>query len=172
MTAKYYARHNDSNEWSTPEPIFAGLDKEFGFDLDVAASRDHHRCARYFTREQDGLTQPWSGVCWLNPPCGRAIGKWIEKAVQEARRGVTTVCLVPARTDTDWWHRWVQEYAAEIRFIKGRIRFNNGTGRAPFPSAVIIFKPWDAAAVGARVGPRHPVPTADALTVLSLEVPA
>jgi phage N-6-adenine-methyltransferase len=137
----YYARHNTSNEWATPAPLFAALNREFGFTLDVCASELNHRCARYFTSEQDGLTQEWTGVCWMNPPYGREIGAWIRKAVASAEAGATVVCLIPSRTDTSWWHDEIIRSGAEVRFLRGRIRFNSGKGRAPFPSAVVIFRP-------------------------------
>ncbi len=131
----------DRTDWATPPAFFAGLDKEFGFTLDVAASPHNAKCARYFTREDDGIHQDWSGeVCWCNPPYGREIPKWVRKAAEEARRGVTTVMLIPARTDTSWWHDYI-DGKAEVRFVRGRITFVGAEHPAPFPSAVVIFRP-------------------------------
>ena len=103
-----------TDEWETPQSTFDALDQEFHFVLDVCASQENAKCPRYFTREQDGLKQPWCGACWMNPPYGREIGKSIAKAANTARSGLgTVVCLLPARTDTRWWH----EYCAKPRII-------------------------------------------------------
>jgi phage N-6-adenine-methyltransferase len=129
-----------THEWATPQALFDELNAEFSFTLDVCASDWNHKCADYFTIDQDGLKQEWSGVCWMNPPYGRTIGKWMAKAVESAQGGATVVCLVPARTDTAWW--WDYAMLGEIRFIRRRIKFINqhGLGKeAPFPSAVVIF---------------------------------
>jgi phage N-6-adenine-methyltransferase len=124
-------------EYRTPQALFDRLDGEFHFTLDVCASDEIHMCDRYFTIETDGLKQDWSGeICWMNPPYGREIPKWMEKAYLSSKNGAIVVCLVPSRTDTDWWHRFVMK--GEIRFVRKRICFN-GKGRAPFPSAIIIF---------------------------------
>jgi phage N-6-adenine-methyltransferase len=128
-------------EWETPQFLFQGLDAEFGFELDVCATPDKAKCKRFFSPFEDGLKQDWGGaVCWMNPPYGRAIGLWMEKAFESAKRGATVVCLVPARTDTDWWHRYAQR--GEVRFLRGRLKFGNAINSAPFPSAIVIFKPW------------------------------
>ena len=90
--------------WATPQDFFDALDAEFGFTLDVCATADNAKCPRYFTADDDGLSQEWAGVCWMNPPYGREIGQWMSKAVDASTNGATVVCLVPARTDTAWWH--------------------------------------------------------------------
>ena len=125
--------------WSTPPATFADLDAEFHFETDVCALPENAKCARYYTPEIDGLAQEWRGACWMNPPYGREIGHWVRKAYESARDGATVVCLVPARTDTAWWH----DYAAkgEVRFIRGRLKFGGSKNSAPFPSAVVIFRP-------------------------------
>jgi phage N-6-adenine-methyltransferase len=126
--------------WATPIAVFRELDKEFGFDLDVCALPENAKCKRFFTPETDGLSQDWGrSVCWMNPPYGREIGKWIKKAYESAQAGATVVCLIPARTDTAWWHDYVAPGAADIRFIRGRLKFGNGLDRAPFPSVVVVF---------------------------------
>jgi phage N-6-adenine-methyltransferase len=132
-------------EWYTPPSFFDPLHKEFGFTLDVCATPESAKVQRYFTKEQDGLRQDWSGVCWMNPPYGREIGSWMRKAYESSQGGATVVCLVPVRSDTRWWHDWV-EGKAELRFVKGRIKFINGlTGKADdtpkFPSVVVIYRP-------------------------------
>jgi hypothetical protein len=95
----------------------------------------------FFTREEDGLLLEWFGRCWMNPPYGRTIGRWMAKARRMAESGKAelVVCLVPARTDTAWWHENVMR-AAEVRFIRGRLKFGGAKHAAPFPSALVIFK--------------------------------
>ena len=128
-----------SNEWATPQDFFDKLNAEFHFTLDVAATQENAKCEKYFTVETDGLNQSWIGqTCWMNPPYGREIGKWIEKAYKESIKGVTVVCLIPARTDTTYWHEFVMK--GEIRFIKGRLKFGSSKLNAPFPSAIVIFR--------------------------------
>ena len=107
--------------------------------LDVCATRANRQCARYFTPEQDGLRQRWTGACWMNPPYGRAIGVWVKKAHQESLRGATVVSLLPARTDTTWWQDYVMQ-AQQVRLLRGRLTFVGASSPAPFPSAVVIFK--------------------------------
>lgn len=130
-----------TTEWSTPQPLFDVLHAEFGFTLDAAASDENAKCERYFTKETDGFDQRWVGeTVFLNPPYGNEIGKWVCKGFEEAGRGATVVMLIPARTDTSWWHRYVMR-SSEIRFIRGRVRFSGSPINAPFPSAVVVFRP-------------------------------
>jgi phage N-6-adenine-methyltransferase len=130
-------------EWSTPPGLFDELDREFGFELDVCATAENAKCAVFYDRELNGLAQPWRGVCWMNPPYGTEIDRWVRKAFQEAQAGATVVCLLPARVDTSWWH----EYASrgEVRFLRGRLKFGGAANSAPFPSAIVVFR--DAATV-------------------------
>jgi phage N-6-adenine-methyltransferase len=128
-------------EWGTPQAFFDELNAEFGFTLDVCADDWNHKCDRFFTKRDDGLAQVWSGVCWMNPPYGREIGAWMAKAVEAWRGGAVVVCLVPARTDTAWWHDYAM--LGEIRFIRGRLKFEAVDGvksSAPFPSAVVVYR--------------------------------
>lgn len=125
-----------TDEWETPQGLFLSLSAEFGpFDVDVAADASNAKVARYYSKAEDGLAQEWTGRCWMNPPYGRVIGKWIKKASESK---ALVVCLIPARTDTTYWHDYVIPRAKQIRFLRGRVRFG-GKGPAPFPSAVIIF---------------------------------
>jgi phage N-6-adenine-methyltransferase len=129
-----------SNEWATPQDLFDRLDDEFKFTVDVAANEQNAKCDRYFTEADNGLAQSWVGErVWCNPPYGREIGQWIKKAA--ISKAEIAVLLIPARTDTNAWHRWIFG-TAEVRFVKGRIRFVNGNkpDNAPFPSAVVIFR--------------------------------
>ncbi len=129
-----------SDLWETPCDLFAALDAEFRFDLDACASPGSEKCPRYFRPADHSLAQPWRGVVWCNPPYGRRIGRWIQKAWESSQNGATVVCLIPASTDTAWWHDYVMR--GEVRFIRGRLCFGNaGYGRAPFPSAVVVFRP-------------------------------
>lgn len=125
--------------WATPSAFFAALDEEFAFEVDVCASPENAKCERYFTEADDGLTREWRGICWMNPPYGRDIGAWMKKAYESAQAGATVVCLVPARTDTGWWHEWAMR-AAEIRLLQGRMKFGGAKTGAPFPSVVVIFR--------------------------------
>ena len=129
-----------SNEWATPDKFFAELDAEFHFTLDPCATHDNHKCARYYTQEDDGLAQNWGGQkVFCNPPYGREIGRWVRKCFEESRKPDTlVVALIPARTDTAYFHDYIYHHAREIRFIRGRLHFNEA-GAAPFPSMVVVF---------------------------------
>ena len=124
--------------WYTPQDFFKKYDDVYKFETDVCATDDNAKCAKYYTEEMDGLLQEWRGVCWMNPPYGRTIGKWMKKAFESSLEGATVVCLVPARTDTNWWHDYAMK--GDIEFIKGRLKFGGSKNSAPFPSAVVVFK--------------------------------
>lgn len=129
-----------TDEWATPQRYFDEQNSRWQFTLDVCATPENAKCARYYTRADDGLVQSWAGErCWMNPPYGRVIGDWMRKAYEESQRGALVVCLVPARTDTAWWH----DYAAkgDVTFIRGRLKFGDGKNSAPFPSALVVLKP-------------------------------
>lgn len=129
-----------TDQWATPQAFFDEWDALFRFELDVCAGPTNAKCWRYFSEQDNGLFQDWApNRCWMNPPYGREIGRWMKKAYEESLKGATVVCLVPARTDTAWWH----DYAAKgtVTFIRGRLKFGNATSGAPFPSAVVVFYP-------------------------------
>ncbi len=129
-----------SDEWPTPQLLFDALNSEFGFTLDPCATAANAKCSRYFDRAQDGLSQNWGHeTVFMNPPYGKAIGLWMAKAYHSAQAGAVVVCLVPARTDARWWHRYAMR--GEIRLLCGRVRFVGGKHAAPFPSAIIVFRP-------------------------------
>ena len=132
---------SSKNNWhSTPQDLFDRMDKKYWFNLDVCADKNNHKCSRYYTKEIDGLKQDWIGRCWMNPPYGREIGKWMKKAyesVLEFQSGTIVVCLVPSRTDTAWWHDYAMK--GEIEFIRGRLKFGGAKYNAPFPSAIVVF---------------------------------
>ncbi len=127
-------------EWSTPQWLFDALAREFSFTLDPCATRENAKCAKFFTLENDGLLQNWRDeVVFMNPPYGAMISRWMWKAYESSCAGATVVCLVPARTDTAWWHNHAMR--GEIRLIRGRLKFGNANSSAPFPSAIVIFRP-------------------------------
>jgi len=130
---------SQSVEWETPDEIFAPLNKEFNFTCDVAASPENAKVGIYFTKEDDALSRKWHGRCWMNPPYGRDLPKWLQKALDESYKGVITVCLIPARTNTAWFHELCFNQA-EVRFIKGRPKFNNADFGLPFPLAIVIYR--------------------------------
>lgn len=128
-----------SDNWATPMELFDRLNQEYEFTLDPCASGGNAKCDKYFTVADDGLTKDWSkDRVFMNPPYGREIGKWMKKAYESSIDGALVVCLIPARTDTAWWH----EYAmmGEIEFIRGRIKFRGHKNPAPFPSAIVVFR--------------------------------
>ena len=130
-----------TNEWSTPQAFFDELNKEFNFTLDPCATSENAKCNKYFTVEDDGLKQDWSkDTVFMNPPYGREIKYWVQKAYEESLKGATVVCLIPARTDTAYWHDYIFGKSDDIRFLRGRLKFGDSKNPAPFPSAIIIYK--------------------------------
>lgn len=129
-----------TDNWATPQDFFDKLHAVFNFQTDVCASVENAKCPKFYDKDTNGLAQEWNGVCWMNPPYGKAIGDWMRKAYISARNnGATVVCLVPARTDTKWWH----DTAAygEVFFVPGRLKFGSAKNSAPFPCAVVVFRP-------------------------------
>jgi len=129
--------------WETPQDFFDAINKEFHFTLDSCALPQSAKCKTYFTPNDDGLLQPWHGNVWCNPPYDREIPKWLSKAAQETGSGNAdlVVLLIPARTDTQWFHDYVyQKSGVEVRFIKGRLKFGGSKNNAPFPSMLVIFR--------------------------------
>lgn len=134
----YYS--SKSNEWATPQNLFDELNDEFNFTLDPCATDENYKCSKHFTIEDDGLSKDWSNeVVFMNPPYGREIKKWIKKAYEESLNGATVVCLIPARTDTTYWHDFIFDKADDIRFLRGRLKFGNSKNSAPFPSAIVVY---------------------------------
>lgn len=135
---------SNSTEWATPEKLFEKLNAEFHFDLDPCSTHENAKCEKHYTKEEDGLVQSWAGhTVFCNPPYGREIWRWVKKAYNESRQPNTTVVLLlPARTDTSWFHSYIY-YKAEIRFLRGRLHFNESKQSAPFPSMVVVMKNKD-----------------------------
>lgn len=132
---------SQTDNWATPPDFFEELDAEFHFDLDPCASDENHKCERYFTKEQNGLVQDWGGSrVFCNPPYGKEIADWVRKAFEEGHKENTlVVMLIPARTDTRYFHDYIQ-HRAEVRFVRGRLKFGNVNQSAPFPSMVVVFR--------------------------------
>jgi len=131
---------SEKMDWETPDDRFAEWNEEFRFTIDVCARADNTKCSRFFSPNDDALSMSWGHGerCWMNPPYGREIVKWMKKAHDEAFLGGNLiVCLVPARTDTGWWHDYAMR--GDIRFLRGRIKFVGAKSGAPFPSALVIF---------------------------------
>lgn len=128
-------------DWGTPDSVYLPLHKEFDFTLDAAASETNAKCKRFFTEQQNALKQDWGKHrVWLNPPYGRIIAAFMKKASEAAAQGALVVLLVPARTDTKWFHRYVNG-KAEVRLMEGRITFIGAKAPAPFPTMLVIFRP-------------------------------
>ena len=134
-----------SDEWYTPEDFYKKLNKEFNFTLDPCATKDSAKCKKYYTKNDNGLIKSWQGeTVFCNPPYGRAIKDWVKKCYEESKKPNTkVVMLIPARTDTSYFHDYIYKIANEIRFVRGRLKFTNpmvdGNNSAPFPSMVVIF---------------------------------
>ncbi len=126
--------------WATPQEFFDKLHAVFRFETDVCALADNAKCSVYYSPDENGLEQEWHGSCWMNPPYGREISAWVEKAYKSAKEnGATVVCLLPARVDTRWWHDYCAK--GEVFFVKGRLKFGDSKNSAPFPNAVVVFRP-------------------------------
>lgn len=131
-------------DWATPSYLYEQLNSEFGFTIDVCASDWNAKHERYWTVQDDALSKDWSGEkCFMNPPYGRGIKRWVRKAYEESLKGALVVGIIPSRTDTSYWHDYI-EGKAEVRFIRGRVRFvrpNSKLENAPFASAIIVWRP-------------------------------
>ena len=138
---------SNTPEWATPQYVYDELNAEFNFTLDPCCTSETAKCNKYFTVKDNGLWRSWGGeIVFMNPPYGKEISKWMRKAYKEYKRGTTVVCLVPARTDTKWWHDCsMKVWPHGVRLLKGRIKFidqrGNCSGSPTFPSAIIVFKP-------------------------------
>jgi phage N-6-adenine-methyltransferase len=133
-----------SIEWETPQEFFDKVNSEFAFTIDVCATKENTKCSKFITKEQDSLSKKWNGVCWMNPPYNRDIGKWMAKAYETAQTGSTVVALIQGRSnDTIWWHDYVMR-SSEIRFIKDRLHFglNGKFRRGNISSVLVIFYPF------------------------------
>lgn len=131
---------SETPEWETPQRFYDELDAEFHFTLDPCATKQNAKCGKFYTKDDDGLKQDWSGeTVYCNPPYGRGVEAWIKKCSEHAEAGGIAVMLIPARTDTKAFHVWIYR-KAEIRFIRGRLKFGGSKNSAPFPSMIVIFR--------------------------------
>ena len=130
---------SEKKDWETPDFLFKALDNEFNFNLDPCSDGVNAKCKSFFTKAEDGLTKEWEGSIFMNPPYGRGIEKWMEKALNSSKAGALVCCLVPARTDTRWWHNYAMK--GEVRLLSKRLTFKGANNKAPFPCAIVIFKP-------------------------------
>ena len=131
-----------SGDWATPQDFFDKLNEEFHFTLDPCADDLNHKCDKFYTKEEDGLKQDWSGeVVFCNPPYGKDVPRWVKKCFNEVYAGTCkcAVMLLPARTDTRWFHDYIYQ-RAELRFVKGRLKFGESKTSAPFPSMIVVFR--------------------------------
>ncbi|MCK9458739.1 MAG: phage N-6-adenine-methyltransferase [Proteobacteria bacterium] len=131
-------------DWETPDELFNKLDEEFHFNWDLAASESNKKCDLFYSETDNALIQEWKGSCWLNPPYGDKNGKlkdWVIKSYKESQKYCTTtiVMLIPARTNTNWWHEYCMK-AKEIKFIRGRPKFSGATQGLPQPLALVVFE--------------------------------
>jgi site-specific DNA-methyltransferase (adenine-specific) len=130
---------NKTIEWSTPQDFFNILDREFNFTLDPCATLENAKCKKFYTIQDDGLKQSWKyETVFCNPPYEREISKWVKKCYDEGQF-TTVVMLIPSRTDTQYFHKYIYQKADEIRFIPGRIKFGNSKNSAPFPSMIVVY---------------------------------
>lgn len=134
------------DDWETPDQFFDELNKEFNFTLDPCATNKNNKCKKFFTLEDDGLKMDWGKeIVFCNPPYSKkekgrpGQESWIRKCYEEGKK-TTVVMLIPARTDTKAFHNYVYG-KAEIRFLKGRLKFKGAKYNAPFPCMVVVYRP-------------------------------
>ena len=132
---------SNRDDWETPQDLFDALHRVFGFVFDVCANDSNKKCDGFFSKSTNALTSEWKdSPCWMNPPYGRNIGNWVKKAYESSiNHRTTVVCLLPARTDTRWWHDFCTK--GEIFYLKGRLKFSESKNSATFPSAIVVFRP-------------------------------
>jgi site-specific DNA-methyltransferase (adenine-specific) len=140
---------HETTEWETPHDLFQTLNARYAFDLDVCATPENAKCETYYTRGDDGLARPWNGSVWCNPPYGRVVGQWLKKARVEIElnNASSVVFLLPARTDTKWFHEHIWDSVShhprtgvELQLLVGRLRFHGAKSSAPFPSMIAVLK--------------------------------
>lgn len=131
-----------TNEWYTPQKLYDYLDDMFHFTLDPCATDENHKCDKYYTLKDDGLSKSWDNeVVFMNPPYGGHTKDWLYKAMKQTALGATTVCLIVSSTDRSYWHDIIDKHADEIWFLRGRVKFGGQKTTAPFASAIVIFRP-------------------------------
>ena len=128
-------------EWTTPDSLWLPLHQEFGFTLDVCSTHENAKCKKHFTIADDGLSQTWGEgeVCWMNPPYGPQLAKWVKKCYVESGKGSLVVALIPVRSNTSYWHDYAMK--GEIRFLRGYPKFGNAKQGLKAPLAVVVWRP-------------------------------
>lgn len=134
-------------DWETPDDLFQQWNNIYNFDLDVCATKHNTKCKKFYSPKTNGLKQRWRGNCWMNPPYGRELKKWVEKAHRSSMTGkCCVVCLIPARTDTKMFHDYIWDKelgrpypGIQVHFLKGRVKFKGAEASAPFPSMIVVF---------------------------------
>jgi phage N-6-adenine-methyltransferase len=135
-----YMPASKTDDWATPQYLFDEWNAKYDFELDAAASSENHKCANWYgldhpdTDRRDGLAQAWTGKTWVNPPYGKVLNQWVGHAAEQL---TPVVMLLPARTDTRWFHSYCIN--RRITFIKGRVKFGGNANAAPFPSMIVEF---------------------------------
>jgi phage N-6-adenine-methyltransferase len=141
-----------TDEWSTPQSFFDKLNRRYRFTLDPCAAPENAKCDLFFTREQNGLVQDWgTHRVFCNPPFGKQIGAWVRKCFEASQKGALVALLAPCRTDTRWWHDWI-EGKARVTFVRGRLRFGNARASAPFPAVIAVYRPDRVAVACVKCG--------------------
>ncbi len=139
-----YIAQSKTVEWATPQALFDRLDAVWRFTVDVAADAGNAKCARFYDEAADGLAQSWAGErAWCNPPYGRGIGRWVEKAAQSVKAdpSIVVLMLVPSRTDVAWFHdHCLHNPDCAVEFLRGRLKFGDAKVGAPFPSMLLTFR--------------------------------
>jgi len=144
--ADFSRRFSSSRQdWATPQSLFAKVDQEFSFTLDAAASDENTKVLdSYFTEKDNAFSKSWgNNTVWLNPPYGgknKSLQEWVRKAYKESCSGATVVMLIPARTNTNWFHDLALG-KGEVRFVRGRPKFGDVTHGLPQPLCYVIFRP-------------------------------
>jgi phage N-6-adenine-methyltransferase len=134
-----YMPPSKTDDWATPQEFYDRLNADYKFTLDVAASAENAKAPKFYTAQDDGLSQPWFGRVWCNPPYGKGIADWVKKAWESHHQNAAVVVmLLPARTDTKWFHDYALK--GRVEFLKGRLKFGNSKTAAPFPSMLVIFE--------------------------------
>lgn len=152
FTASGAALTSNDDTWTTPRSYFAQVSRSYNFTLDAAALTSSTLCDEWYGPDhpdparRDALLCDWhadarGGDIWLNPPYGREMNIWMQKAYLEASKGSTVVCLVPSRTDTAWFHDFCMPH--DVTYIRGRLKFGDGKNSAPFPSALVVMRPLE-----------------------------
>lgn len=130
---------SNSDEWATPKGLFDEVNKRYRFILDAAATKENSLCNIFYTKEANSLEQAWYNSTWCNPPYSQC-KEFVKKASEEHKKGIQVVMLLPARTDTKWFHDYLyNKPGIRLEFIKGRLKFSESKNSAQFPSLLVYM---------------------------------